>query len=1341
MPSATEFLGDEKQSATDFLKDVDESRDIATPAGLALLKKDFAPSYTRELSEVLPDAPLIPEGKLTFQPNPYDEKGKFIPSDAEKIVRPLSSPLNLALMVGTGGEGMLAKAAGALFAGQGVKGAHDASKVLRDPNASQDEKHDATLSLFTDALQIGGGAHALVKEPLNPFSLGKPTLPPIEPAAIKGGTPITETTGEPNAPQTQPQQVSVQQQRQGTDEGGTPSETIVGNRVPSETPIESPPKVSQDVTPAIKVNDKVFTGDDHVSAYANAKTSGQPDTSGAQEGFVKDGKFISREEAAKETGLPTATEPVKLNSSDLETPPVVDQPVNNPKGPGIVGTGGATPSEFERSKGNPTAMKYALIDNERQKRGLEPLTKPDSVSDQVVMDKAMASLDHDPSIGERLVAELNDKPRPISDLENHILMLEKIDLKDQYEKSARDAIQAHDDGRIEDMQEANLRTAQWSDKLTKMEQASRITGSERGRALRSLRVMANEDFSLASMETQMRAAKGGAPLTDNERATMIKQHDALEKANAAHLERIESQSNKISQQEADISLKQIQLEEAQKKIPNMSPKVLDATKRIVDHLDKRGEAARQRIKDRLKRTSAGVDPTVIVDLADIVAQELGHAALDFTEWSARMVSEFGEYIRPYLKQSFDAGQEIFNRITAENPLDIARAMREKSPQEQIDANQAKIEDKIKSGKKDEINYYVQRMTRLLYQSGVKGRDALIDAVHARMQKVIPDITKRETMDAISGYGEFKPLSKDKITTELRGLKGEMQQLSKLEDMAAGKSPLKSGLERRTPTEAERQLIKKVEQSKFEFQVPMTDPSTQLKSALDTYKTGLRNRITDLEDRLNRGDFDKKPRRQLNLDNDALRLRASYERAKQLFQSNVQKIKLEQRKSPEKILDAIAKWKRAFILTYPTSLAKLASAAFEGIAISPIEEAIGEGISKIPGLKSISDSAPRHGGGFNFKAETEAISDTLTNLVRNFKTGLKTGGTDFTAIYEKASVIPTEFKEFIGKLHFALKTPLLQNEFSRSLRKRLDFAARNGVDVTEPLIQVKLMEEARQTAYKDAEASIFSENNMVVDMYRRALSRVSQPEAGKTATSGSQKAVKFVMEYELPIVKIPTNIVKRTFEYSFGIPEGLARIAFKKWAGELDNLKPEDADLIIRNLKRGSLGATLVLAGFLNPTAIGGYYQPGEKRKPGDVPVGGLRIAGINIPRFLVHNPLLEQLQIGSTIRRVMDSRLKKGESSVGALPSAVAAAYMGLTREVPFERAMEDTVNSLNPRELHKFLGEQAKSMVPGAVQWVAQHYDVDSNGNYVRRSPKTAVQVFKTAIPGLREQVPKSKN
>ena len=142
--------------------------------------------------------------------------------------------------------------------------------------------------------------------------------------AAKGGAETKER--KPNATQIQQEQTSVQQQRPGTGESGSSAEAGGGDSLRRKAESATAPQLPSEkqVTPAIQVAGKVFTGKDHVDAYAEAKANGQPDTSGAQEGFVDDkGKFITREQAAKETGLPTATEKGKLHSSDLpdETQP------------------------------------------------------------------------------------------------------------------------------------------------------------------------------------------------------------------------------------------------------------------------------------------------------------------------------------------------------------------------------------------------------------------------------------------------------------------------------------------------------------------------------------------------------------------------------------------------------------------------------------------------------------------------------------------------------------------------------------------------------------------------------------------------------------------------------------------------------------------------------------------------------------------------------------------------------------------------------------------------------------------------------------------------------------
>jgi len=49
----------------------------------------------------------------------------------------------------------------------------------------------------------------------------------------------------------------------------------------------------------------------------------------------------------------------------------------------------------------------------------------------------------------------------------------------------------------------------------------------------------------------------------------------------------------------------------------------------------------------------------------------------------------------------------------------------------------------------------------------------------------------------------------------------------------------------------------------------------------------------------------------------------------------------------------------------------------------------------------------------------------------------------------------------------------------------------------------------------------------------------------------------------------------------------------------------------------------------------------------------------------VHNPLLECLQIGATIRRVAESKLRKRDEDEQGLAAGAAALAFGLVEEVP----------------------------------------------------------------------------
>lgn len=517
--------------------------------------------------------------------------------------------------------------------------------------------------------------------------------------------------------------------------------------------------------------------------------------------------------------------------------------------------------------------------------------------------------------------------------------------------------------------------------------------------------------------------------------------------------------------------------------------------------------------------------------------------------------------------------------------------------------------------------------------------------------------------------------------------------------------------------------------------------TEEEKRLEAKKGRLEKTRKELQRRINEHDLTPKQKKDaLRLDEEGAKLEAEVNKAKEEYQKLIYKEKLKNHTALEKVPDVLTKWRRGFLLSSPVTLAKLTAAAAQRMFFTPLEEAVGAGLGKLPGVSTIAENAPREGG-FSGSAEARSLVDAFTKGMSDAANVLKTGKgvLDQSAGHKPgeirmSDVAPRALIDLFGNFHGALKAPVKRAEFTRSFAKRVQFAEAHGVDISDPMVQTRIATEA----YKDANRSIFMQDNIVTDAYKRALSRFEQvnKETGKPELAGQAAAT--ALKVMLPIIKVPTNIVGETFTYSTGALTGTAKTIHAALTKGLENLTPNESDLILRQLKKGSVGAAVLLYGYFNPDMFGGYYQAGEMRKKEDVAVGGARVGGLDIPRFLLHNPAMEQFQIGATIRRVADSKLSKHDKETQGELSGAIAAGLGLVEEVPFAREAVEAGKIFDPHERAYAGGELLKSMfVPAVVSWMANITDKDAEGNTVQRKPKTALEHIETGIPGLRQNVP----
>ena len=152
----------------------------------------------------------------------------------------------------------------------------------------------------------------------------------------------------------------------------------------------------------------------------------------------------------------------------------------------------------------------------------------------------------------------------------------------------------------------------------------------------------------------------------------------------------------------------------------------------------------------------------------------------------------------------------------------------------------------------DLRPWIRKLALNFIRSGVEGRDAVVNAVHNVLKDIFPNIEIRDTADAISGYGDFRRLDMEAAKVKLRDYSGQLQNVSKLEDLLARRALRKTGPERKAVSDEERRLIKLVNEYKRRYGVVVTDPATQLKSALAAVKTRLTNQIKDLEFQIGTG---------------------------------------------------------------------------------------------------------------------------------------------------------------------------------------------------------------------------------------------------------------------------------------------------------------------------------------------------------------------------------------------------------------------------------------------------------------------------------------------------------
>jgi hypothetical protein len=996
--------------------------------------------------------------------------------------------------------------------------------------------------------------------------------------------------------------------------------------------------------------------------------------------------------------------------------------------------------------------------------------------------------------------QANPKAAPTS-AENVLLNAHYIDVKSEY-NAALDAVnKANDNQNLAEIADARVNRKVAEKKVDDVEAVLNRVGTRSGQALQSRQMFADEDFNYVQLVRQFKAAKGSEPT--NAELSELRQIADEHKAKSEDLEKLLSGK----QEEIDALQSQVPPKHILDIAENYVNKLHTLADKERERLSKKANVFQAGIDPADLKSFAiiGADHLAKMSLdfakfSDAMIKEFGekigpHLEKIFDE-SKKVLSGGHEALKSdadIMARTLKAQKtRMENRIqeletAIANKERIAKKQKKITPDQELET----LREKAKSLKEDYAAIFPPE------------RPPMSDARKLQMQKERIGNRIGELEQAIENKERItKPENKIQADTQLGEMRSKLKALKENYDSifpAERRSPsdeqklqaqktrmenriqeVKTALENnqkiqrkgnKVALDADAEKLKKElttlnKQYKTQFPAEPRPPMTDAQR-LQALEKRLGTKQKAVSEKIANKDFSKSGSQRPPVDpwaikNDKSGKYSSEEknRADRIISTQAEVGRLEKkydylRRQAERKNMGWAEWTgqkisngvRASLLSNPITFAKLTASAAARIGTAPIKTGFGVVWSKA--FKAIADKAPREGSkGMveDTRNEMNAFAKTFTQGIMDFGKTISGKQSDLTAAFGKTEKYPDSIASWLGTAHEAFKTPAVRNEFVRSLGNRLAFAKLNGEDIKDPNVLFR----EQNKAYLDAQRMVFKEPNSVADWFNRQIKRIEQRDPATGKMSIPRSAAVTLIRSIFPITKIPTNIVKQSFEASpLGLGKGLAG-ALNAYHAGIENLTPEQADVIMRNLKAGSLGtAAYTLGIFLSPM-LGGLYQKGEKQEPNGPPSMTLQIGGYRVPSWMLHDPTFNTMMAGATAAKVYTENEKKGGDALTGVVKGVGKDVVGTVEETPFvnetfdlksiAEALTGEKSSYYPTD--EFIKSRT---IPQVLDFTAKTLDQNPEGHNIlpgikeanKRSPKTLWEHIETSIPGLRQNVP----
>lgn len=551
-----------------------------------------------------------------------------------------------------------------------------------------------------------------------------------------------------------------------------------------------------------------------------------------------------------------------------------------------------------------------------------------------------------------------------------------------------------------------------------------------------------------------------------------------------------------------------------------------------------------------------------------------------------------------------------------------------------------------------------------------------------------DHSPREVSDAISGYGhepEPKTLTEDQ--QRMKDIKSELREASKKADNV---------------------------------------PSPQEKAR----QTALKRELKDVQDRIASGNYDKPQKTPPEWSPATKKMQSDLAAEKLKLEKLKHSLALKNRSLPEKIKDLTLAASRSAILLGYHVLGKLAAYSGTETLTAPLRAIVSEAYRHIPGIKDVFEKAPVAGGGWLNDAQGKNFSTLFNQETRKaMRDRLIRGFSDEDARLGNKKDFQTAHPllEMSGRLHEMIKTPVERAGFEMANAHYLAADLRKIKGENPGISDEKAMDLATSPsaiasreakAYTIGKERVLKGDSELVNAWKAGL-RMLKGKEGDSRYRLTRGLVSFA-EYMEPIVKVPANLVSEAFKYT---PAGIGKALLA--SKELKNMTEAEAEYIADNLTKGTLGSLVMAAYWYGAADTTGYYQEGDSKKHPNRQPEQTTIGGVTLGKWFSHHPITSIGQMVGTAKRVYNETKSGGEAAL--------KATTGMLDSLPFVNTLEYNGQALKDLpHFGKFVGEEAANFVPQVVKEAAKDTDKAKG-----RKVTTGTDVFKAAIPGLREQLP----